>query len=591
MKRVYAIVPAIFVLAAVALAQNAGGQAPGVAPAAPKVTPCSTEKVNGDCTLTIDRTNPLQPPTLQMYPGKVVTVKIENGLPFESLSLDWQSSSAILSPDPSSSILSALDPAFGKASLAVSSNISGAEAMLEAEAIYEALDGGNPGDKCSNFESLSTDASNKAATADTAKALSDADTSDRTLKSASSAAAAASKNASALLRQVSPAEVYKCVGQLMGVAKNSANHIAVLVNPDSVSPDYPVQKDHLGQKEDIESEEGFTKVRGEILCRVLGGDVKEFNGNPVSLGLDAQGADIGCPKDDQGNRLHDLVGAQEAIAAWVKVKGPGSDGDLSTVSTYTNTLVTSLTQIAVNLLQPGLDRKADLTVGVIQDPGRKTNPTTSPNSCNASLSKTLVNTAYARILQRQVSCGLNAINRVATSAAAVPTTQMKKTIVTITANYTDARIETSAGVLLSALPSRSFTATSTYSGTPPAVTSIVATESDTRPLIIPFAAVHVRLGNDWLWNHQRRGGLYATFLAGVNPNTTTADFGAGSSVSWRSLVISPVAHFAHDVRLTDGFTVGEQLGTSFKGNPPTQQFWTTSFGLGISFRTPLIPGR
>ena len=101
---------------------------------------------------------------------------------------------------------------------------------------------------------------------------------------------------------------------------------------------------------------------------------------------------------------------------------------------------------------------------------------------------------------------------------------VKKTLVTITINYTDARIETSAGILLSALPSRSFAATSTYSAGPsPVLTSVVAAESDTRPLIVPFAAVNVRIGNDWLWPYsRRRGGIYATFLAGVNPNTTTA---------------------------------------------------------------------
>jgi hypothetical protein len=223
------------------------------------------------------------------------------------------------------------------------------------------------------------------------------------------------------------------------------------------------------------------------------------------------------------------------------------------------------------------------------DPSRRASPIVS--SCNSSLSTAPDSTVYTRLLQRQVTCAVNVFNLVANSIASVPSTGQKRTILTITVNYADSRIETSAGVMVSALPSRSFAATPSYSGPPPTVSNIVVQETDTRPLIVPFAAVHVRLGSDWLWPDKRRGAIYGTVLVGVNPNTTTADLGAGFSLAWRSLVLSPVAHFAHDVRLTDGFTNGESLGTSFTGSVPTQQFWTTSFGFGIGIRVPLIPNR
>ena len=131
MKRVLYLLPAAFVFVVIAALQSVQAQTgyPAVptvpAAAAPptptagqdahgpannqrarsKNSPCSTEKVNHDCTLTIDRVNLLQPPTLQMYPNAVVTVNIANGLPFETPSLDWQSSTASLTPDPSSAIL------------------------------------------------------------------------------------------------------------------------------------------------------------------------------------------------------------------------------------------------------------------------------------------------------------------------------------------------------------------------------------------------------------------------------------------------------------------------------------------------------
>ena len=52
---------------------------------------CSTEKVNGDCTLTIDRSYPVAMPTIQMRRGAKMTVVVTNPLGFETLSLDPQS--------------------------------------------------------------------------------------------------------------------------------------------------------------------------------------------------------------------------------------------------------------------------------------------------------------------------------------------------------------------------------------------------------------------------------------------------------------------------------------------------------------------
>ena len=52
---------------------------------------CSTEIVNADCTVTIDRSYPVVLPTIQMRPGAVVKVRIVHSLPFETLSLDLQS--------------------------------------------------------------------------------------------------------------------------------------------------------------------------------------------------------------------------------------------------------------------------------------------------------------------------------------------------------------------------------------------------------------------------------------------------------------------------------------------------------------------
>jgi hypothetical protein len=323
----------------------------------------------------------------------------------------------------------------------------------------------------------------------------------------------------------------------------------------------------------------FDNARTRILCRVLGAGLP-----PGVVGLD------GATPVQCGPQYHDLVAEQQGLSALVSnPQNPITQGVIPALVNYTNTLITPLEAIAQNLLQLNSAQAPDGVLGTIVDPARRNNPIVP--SCNSSLSTVPDNTGYERLLQRQVTCAINAFNLVANSTASVPSTPQKRTILTISVNYADSRIETSAGVMVSALPSRSFVANPVYSGTPPTVSNILVQEKDSRPLIVPYAAVHVRLGSDWLWPDKRRGAIYGTFLVGVNPNTTTADFGAGISFAWRSLVLSPVAHFAHDVRLADGFTNGESLGTSFAGSVPTQQYWRTSFGLGIGIRVPLITGR
>jgi hypothetical protein len=55
---------------------------------------CSTEKVNGDCTVTIDRRYPVTMPTIQMRRKRQVTVIVIHSTPFESLTLDPQTQAA-----------------------------------------------------------------------------------------------------------------------------------------------------------------------------------------------------------------------------------------------------------------------------------------------------------------------------------------------------------------------------------------------------------------------------------------------------------------------------------------------------------------
>src|ERR1700721_456680 len=60
---------------------------------------CSLSKTNESCTLTIDRSNPVAPSTVQMYSDQQLTVIINNPLPFERYFLDFTSGQATVAPD------------------------------------------------------------------------------------------------------------------------------------------------------------------------------------------------------------------------------------------------------------------------------------------------------------------------------------------------------------------------------------------------------------------------------------------------------------------------------------------------------------
>lgn len=193
---------------------------------------------------------------------------------------------------------------------------------------------------------------------------------------------------------------------------------------------------------------------------------------------------------------------------------------------------------------------------------------------------------YKKMTTRTVTYSLDVLNLVANSQEAIPTSATKKALVTIAINFADKpnhkflgwpptalRFEASAGVFFSWLPNRTFTLSSTTGA---------VQDSATRPTPVPFAAGNYRLTSDlgdrWKQN------FYLTGAVGINPNNTTAEFGAGPSYAWRGLMISALCHFAHDTRWTS-MTPGSN------GDLPTALHWTTKFALGISVRVPSLTGR
>jgi len=219
-----------------------------------------------------------------------------------------------------------------------------------------------------------------------------------------------------------------------------------------------------------------------------------------------------------------------------------------------------------------------------------------PKQCIWITSRQDSDQVYQSMVTRTITYSLNTLNLVANPQEAVPDQNKKKLLTAVTINFADTarrsigsafRWEASAGAFFSTLPVRSFAVAPVF--TSGVITDKMIVQNVLHPTVVPFAAANYRITNDpptrWKSN------IYWTGAVGINPNTVTADFATGPSISWRALMVSALAHFGHDVRLTQGLTVGQSLGAGFGGSLPTETHWATSFGIGLSVRVPSLTGR
>jgi hypothetical protein len=204
---------------------------------------------------------------------------------------------------------------------------------------------------------------------------------------------------------------------------------------------------------------------------------------------------------------------------------------------------------------------------------------------------------YRNMVTRTITYSLNTLNLISNSQEAVPDPTKKKLLASIAINFADTtkqsvnsafRWEASAGAFFSSLPVRSFSVAPVF--TAGMITDKKIAQNVLHPTVVPFAAGNYRLTNDLKWSRWKSN-IYWTGAVGINPNTVTADFATGLSLSWRALMVSGLCHFGHGVRLTQGLTVGESLGAGFNGSIPTQTYWTESFAIGLSIRVPSLIGR
>ena len=522
---------------------------------------CSLAKTNRSCWIVIDRSHLFAPPTIQMYPGSELTVWLKNPRYFERYFLDYQSSQVTPSPDVTSAIVAPLLTPLAKLSLAHASK-------------------GAP--KCA-----ASDIS-----------LSQLDSSQHV------------KDNQGLY--------IACLVKFANDAKEIYSDLEVVASPDAYwnkVPTIPVDnsvastklktiKDKIGDR--VASELALSGSLSLALknAQTLPPATTKTATSPAPATATAGSVTITTPTS--------VTTTITTIAGTAGAAGSTSTSTTSATASYDNesieileelnAVLASANAIATDLVGYGA-RIADLpdpasTIDLFNCSDRKTRYTTtgagSEEPCvevaySSDKPETVKGAqAFSKQMVRQISFSLDSLNWVANFREAVPGATVKKALSPITIVFGDSRWEASAGALFSALPNRSFAISPVYTnGT---VTDKQVTTNVVRPTVVPFAAANYRISHD-LVGPRWRMAWYVTGAVGINPNTLSADFAAGPSLSFRSLMFSPLWHYGHDVRLTQGLYVNESLGASSSGGVTTQNYWTSSFAIGISIRTPALIGR
>ena len=507
---------------------------------------CSTEKVNGDCTITIDRSYPVNLPAIPMRPGKTIQVRIVNPLPFESLLLELQNAQAAAGTDQTAGFITAALP-----------NLKNLMLLTEKRTLT-----------VTNAPELTSVRKYKH-DRDNLKAQMNSFMADAT-------------------------QIYTQLNEALGSI------------PPEVLPDGPRPKTSKVLPTKFPRPwraDEYPRWRDSMICEIAGGhdcdtDITALLARGTAL-VTALGP---CPASDIPSPpplACEIPTVRSDIAALPAKQQEDYAPFLQSLSADSATLAAASAEVAavnkdLGTYYANIERSAAISppdpLGTISDP--------RDGARNAQLPK---------FLGRPVTYAVNAVNEVATFNASVIGASQKKLLVTINAVYADPIFEVSAGAFFSTLANRSFanqTLVTQNPGTAPTTGNIQIAQTITRPTIVPFAAANWRIGPNFTWPDHRRLAFYFTAAVGLNPNNTTTEFAFGPSISWRSLMFSPLFHWGRDVRLTQGETVGQVWCTTAAasitaaipactGAPPaasTEKYWAPAFALGVSIRVPTLFG-
>lgn len=554
---------------------------------------CSTEKVNKDCVLLIERKYPIAGPTIQMRPGATVTVQLSHPMPFETLSLDFQGAQAVSGTDQLQALISGILP-----SLKAVSTAHYLQPIPKTPPTCEPNEAGQVvQSSCS--EAVENDLAKLADQLDNPFPLIKSFIAhslilDAQLKEITSPIPRPGRgNGEGIVRSKLVTEAFTPDPWGTGYYKWRRLILCELVESECPTPagsiPTPAFKGLLSDAAALQQKLAPppSPANAEPGEGSLTFDDLEFKRNVASTRKDI--ARLSTEKQDKPNATLDEIEKRKLIVE-------------REVQLYAETWPTAISAVQKDLQTyfaniretPSSDEASTLAdpeiLGQIYDPRSRIQSASGPKT--------------ASLFARQVVFSINAVNQVAILLTSVPTSTQKTAIATVTVLYADPIFEVSTGALFSSLPNRTFsnqTQVSTDSSGNPTTGNIVIKRANIVPVVIPFVAGNVRLFHDFTPWHYRRSAVYFTGAVGFNAYNTTAEYASGLSFSWRSVMISPLAHFGHDVHLTQGEFEGQTWCSTAPastnptnpcvGTPPapsTKTYWTESFAIGISIRVPSV---
>lgn len=187
-------------------------------------------------------------------------------------------------------------------------------------------------------------------------------------------------------------------------------------------------------------------------------------------------------------------------------------------------------------------------------------------------------------------------NSTVTVAAQEVISKTSTALASVTISWQSNPWEVSTGILFSTRVGRSFTNAPLIVNGKPVLDSsgktlTVVTETDTRPVVVfPMVMANFRLRDLSHSAWENKCPNHCAFLlsggVGLNLTTKTADFAVGPSFQIGEVLFTTAAHFGRESTLTNGVTVGSQLGSSPPNPLPTANKWTTGFGFVVSYVLP-----
>ncbi len=553
----------------------------------------------------IDRRYPVTLPTIQMSPGKRVTVYVDNPLEFETLSLDETGATALLGTDQLAAILTAAAPDF-KGFVTSNVTIPAPEAL--APAAERAFDGGNPDQ--AQMDVINNELAVMRSMLVAAQAAPTDDPNNAKLYQSirtvyaqlNQALAPIPKPGSGANESFVPppdapitpnpwkdyANWRNCV--LYELAGGNADGVNCQTpstpHPDPIPVVLPGFKNVLGRISLIQARLPSTPPAAAPVDPLF--DQATFDALAKHVKSDIEKLTVPANRTTETAALQQLKEIEDNVNSKIAVLASTLTNVQKDFLTYYQNVYLAIHAVPRRATTEDHHELSYSTVGTIGDP--------------QSARRINIPFHYARFLGRQAVFSVNAVNNISTAQTSVTVASARISIATVTVLYADPRLETSAGAIVSFVHNRTFanqTITKPPTGSTLIAGDIVIAQTKTDPEVVPFVALHYRIGNDYLMPDHRRGAFYATAWVGLNPYSTVPEYGGGPTFSWRSLMFSFLYNRAHQTALISGESQGQVVCSptaTVGATPPpctpappapiTRTNAINGFAIGLSVRLP-----